>query len=85
LVFHEPHSIGIDKLDAERKSTISPIGKMLGLVPNIICFILIEDKDGLRVAPQLNGMGIVENKKLIKDLLHVEDTLLPEDLLASSE
>jgi len=80
LAFHEPHTIGIDKLSGKRKSTVPFLGKILGLLPNIICFVLIEDEQGVRVAPQLNGLGMSENARLIKELLKVDDILIPESL-----
>ena len=44
-----------------------------------------EDATGPRVAPQLDGLGVPENARLFKELLGIDDTLVPETILASAK
>lgn len=78
LAFLEPRSLIVDNLDSNRKSTISPLGKLLGLSPHIIALVFRESEEGNYVAPQLDGLGAKENGRLIRSLLKIDDTLLPE-------
>lgn len=78
LAFLEPRSLVVDNLDSNRKSTISPLGKLLGLSPHIIALVFRESEQGNFVAPQLDGLGAKENGRLIRSLLKINDTLLPE-------
>ena len=82
LAFTPPQRLGIDKLNEERKSTIPKMGKLLGMVPHIVALVCLETEEGMRVAPQLDGMGVKENPKLIKELLLLDDTLVPESILS---
>jgi len=85
LAFLEPRTLVVDKLDLNRKSTIPALGKLLGLLPHIIALAFRETKDGDLVALQLDGLGAKENGRLIRELLKVDDTLLPEYFLESEK
>jgi hypothetical protein len=81
LVFDEPHNIQIDHLDNNRQTTVPKIGRVLGMLPHIIAMAYL-DKNGVPfAAPQFDGMGSSENPRLIKDLLEVDDTLMPVNFL----
>ena len=85
LVFYEPHTIQIDHLGPNRESTVSPIGKLLGLLPHIVALVYYE-KDGLPYAgPQLDGMGASENPRIMRELLGLDDTLMPEGFLTKEQ
>jgi hypothetical protein len=85
LVFYEPHTIQIDRLGSNRESTVSPVGKLLGLLPHIVALVYYE-KDGLPYAgPQLDGMGASENPRIMRELLGLDDTLMPEGFLTKDK
>jgi hypothetical protein len=84
MVFFEPHTMQIDRLKPNRKSSVPKMGRILGLLPHIVAMAYYE-KDGLPLAaPQFNGMGTSENPRLIKDLLGIDDTLIPEGFLVNN-
>ena len=83
MAFYEPHNMQIDHLGPNRKSTVSPIGKLLGLMPHIVALVYYEKKGVYRAAPQLDGMGASENPRIMRELLDLNDKLLPEGFLVS--
>ncbi len=85
MVFKEPHTIQIDRLGPDRNSTFPAIGKILGLQPNIVAMVYLERKGKPYAAPMLDGMGASENPKIMKDLLDLDDKLLPERFLAADK
>ncbi len=85
IAFDEPQQLGIDRLNEQFESTVPSIGKLLGLLPHVIALVHVEGADGPLVAPQLDGLGVPENARLFKELLKLDDTLVPETILASAE
>ena len=85
LAFDESARPGIDRLDESFKSTVPSLGKFLGLLPHVVALVYVEDVSGPKVAPQLDGLGVPENARLFKELLGIDDTLLPETILASAK
>jgi hypothetical protein len=85
MAFGEPRTMQIDKLGPNRKSKVSKMGKILGLLPHIVALAYLEVYGEPYAAPQLDGMGASENPRLIMELLRVDDTLLPERFLANNE
>lgn len=85
IAFDEPQQLGIDRLNESFESTVPSIGKLLGLLPHVVALVQVEDATGPRVAPQLDGLGVPENARLFKELLGIDDTLVPETILASAK
>jgi hypothetical protein len=85
MVFWEPRTMQIDKLGPNRKSTVHRMGKLLGLLPHIVALAYLEVYGVPYAAPQLDGMGASENPRLIMELLRLDDSLLPEGFLNSTD
>ena len=85
LVFRKKNSVQIDKLDKARDSTVPGLGKLLGMLPHIVCLAYLEQDGVPYAAPQLDGQGASENTQSVTDLLDVEDSLPHIDWLKAGK